>query len=690
LAEQTATISALTNDLEKFLKAFKDRDGNYRYFERINNMMASNDQSLVIDYIDFDSLNPTLAKQITHKPDEMLAAFDEAVLSILREIHPDYEQEIRDKVRVRVGNYTVSKGLREINADLIDKLVSVSGMVVRSSEVKPLAKKVAYKCVNCNTVSEAQLKGLVLKKPTKCPACSEKELEMDPEASIFIDFQMVRLQELPEDLPAGQLPHYVEVTVMGDLVDQCRPGDRIMLTGIIRIEQEQLAPQAKTSLFRLRMEGNNIEYLGGRAGSKDTRSVERIMISAEDERQIRTIGSKPDAYEKLIASFAPHIYGHEPIKEAILLLVVGSVTKKLEDGSTRRGDINVLLVGDPGTAKSEMLKFTAKIAPRGLYTSGRGSTAAGLTAAVIRDKSGIMMLEAGAVVLGDQGIVCIDEFDKIKPEDRSALHEVMEQQTCSVAKGGIVATLNARTSILAAANPIYGKYDPYKNITENVNLPVPLLTRFDLVFIVKDIPEKEKDSLVASHILEIHRDAEHAAKPAIDIDLFSKYLSYSKQVEPVLTPDAIDIIRSYYMDMRKVESEGMITVTPRQLEGLVRLATARARLLLKDKVEAEDANRAIYLVDQMMRTAGVDVNTGKTDMGVLYGKPQSVVSKEKTFMEVFKGLSGSENNDVEDKALVDELVKTGKFTDEEARKHIQKFNREGQIYERKPGYWSKV
>ncbi len=689
MAEQQ-TAAALANDLEKFLKAFKDRDGNYRYFERINNMMASSDQSLVVDYIDLDSYNPTLAKEITHKPDEMLAAFDEAVLSILREIHPDYEQEIHDKVRVRIGNYTVSKGLREINADLIDKLVSVSGMVVRSSEVKPLAKKVAYRCVNCNTVSEAQLKGLVLKKPTKCPACSEKELEMDPEASIFIDFQMVRLQELPEDLPAGQLPHYVEVTVMGDLVDQCRPGDRIVLTGIIRIEQEQLAPQAKSSLFRLRMEGNNIEYLGGRAGSKDTRYVERITISAEDERQIRTIAVKPDAYEKLIASFAPHIYGHEPIKEAILLLVVGSVTKRLEDGSTRRGDINLLLVGDPGTAKSEMLKFTAKIAPRGLYTSGRGSTAAGLTAAVIRDKSGIMMLEAGAVVLGDQGIVCIDEFDKIKPEDRSALHEVMEQQTCSVAKGGIVATLNARTSILAAANPIYGKYDPYKNITENVNLPVPLLTRFDLVFIVKDIPEKERDNLIASHILEIHRDAEHASKPAIDIDLFSKYLAFSKQVEPVLTPDAIDIIRSYYMDMRKVESEGMITVTPRQLEGLVRLATARARLLLKDRVEAEDANRAIYLVDQMMRTAGVDVNTGKTDMGVLYGKPQSVVSKEKTFMEVFKGLSGNENNDVEDKALVDELVKTGKFTDEEARKQIQKFNREGQIFERRPGFWAKA
>ncbi|MFL6491428.1 MAG: minichromosome maintenance protein MCM [Nitrososphaera sp.] len=689
MSEQQTT-AALANDLEKFLKAFKDRDSNYKYFDRINNMMASGVQSLIVDYIDLDSYNPLLAKEITHKPDEYLEAFNEAVLSVLREIHPDYEQEIREKIRVRIGNYTVQKGLREINADLINKLVSISGMVVRSSEVKPLAKKVAYKCTNCNTVTEAQLKGLVMKKPLKCHACSEKELEMDPESSIFIDFQMVRLQELPEDLPAGQLPHYIEVTVMSDLVDQCRPGDRIILTGIIRIEQEQLAPQAKTSLFRLRMEGNNIEYLGGRAGSKDTRSVERIMISTEDERQIRIIASKPDAYEKLIASFAPHIYGHEPIKEAILLLIVGSVTKRLEDGSTRRGDINVLLVGDPGTAKSEMLKFTAKIAPRGLYTSGRGSTAAGLTAAVIRDKSGIMMLEAGAVVLGDQGIVCIDEFDKIKPEDRSALHEVMEQQTCSVAKGGIVATLNARTSILSAANPIYGKYDPYKNITENVNLPVPLLTRFDLIFIVRDSPDKEKDNLVASHILEIHRDTEKAARPAIDIDLFSKYLSYAKQIEPALTPEAIDIVRSYYMDMRRIESEGMITVTPRQLEGLIRLASARARLLLKDVVDAEDARRAIYLVDQMMRTAGVDVNTGKTDLGVLYGKPQSVVSKEKTFMELFRGLTGAENNDVEDKALVDELVKTGKFSDEEARKYVQKFNREGQIFERRPGFWAKA
>jgi replicative DNA helicase Mcm len=420
------------------------------------------------------------------------------------------------------------------------------------------------------------------------------------------------------------------------------------------------------------------------------RTIERVAISTDDEKQILAIASRQDSYDKLIASFAPHVYGHEVIKEAILLLIVGSITKKLEDGSTRRGDLNIFLVGDPGTAKSEMLKFAAKIAPRGLYTSGRGTTAAGLTAAVIRDKSGIMMLEAGAVVLGDQGLVCIDEFDKIKPEDRSALHEVMEQQTCSVAKGGIVATLNARTSILSAANPLYGKYDPFKNITENVNLPVPLLTRFDLIYVIRDIPEKEKDSRIASHILEIHRDVGHAARPAIDIDLFSKYLAFSKQIEPKLTTEAIDIIRNYYMKMRNVDSEGMITVTPRQLEGLIRLSTARARLLLRDKVEADDAERALYLVQRMLETAGVDVNTGRVDLGVLHGKPQSEISKLKVFMEVFNGLSGQDKNDVEERNFINELAKTGKFTEEEARTFIKKAMQNGQIYERKSGFYAKA
>jgi replicative DNA helicase Mcm len=336
------TESAIVNDLEEFLRAFKDRSGNYKYFDRINNMMAANSTSLLVDYIDFDTFKPDLAKKITDDPDEMLEAFNKAVFSILYEIHPDYAEEISNNIKVRIGNYTVQKGLREINAEAINKLIAVSGMVVRTSEVKPLAKKIGYRCLNCGEINDAQLKSLVLKQPLKCKQCSEKELEMDPDTSIFIDFQMVRLQELPEDLPAGHLPHYLEVTVIGDLVDQCRPGDRILLTGIVRIEQEQLSQHVKTSLFKLRMEGNNIEYLGGRAGDKDNRTMERIEISNEDEKRIFALAKKSNSYDILISSYAPHIYGHEVIKEVILLLIVGSVTKILDDGSARRGDINVL------------------------------------------------------------------------------------------------------------------------------------------------------------------------------------------------------------------------------------------------------------------------------------------------------------------------------------------------------------
>jgi replicative DNA helicase Mcm len=300
------------------------------------------------------------------------------------------------------------------------------------------------------------------------------------------------------------------------------------------------------------------------------------------------------------------------------------------------------------------------------------------------------MLEAGAVVLGDQGLVCIDEFDKMTPEDRSALHEVMEQQTASIAKGGIVATLNARTSILSAANPMYGKYDPFKNITENVNLPIPLLTRFDLIFVVRDIPSKEKDRKIAEHIIDLHTPAGIENRSLIDVDLLTKYLGYSKRIDPILTKEAEEKILEYYMKMRNVESEDMITVTPRQLEGLIRLATARARLLLKDQVDAEDADRAIFLMESMLHDAGVDVNTGKVDLGVLQGKPQSEVSKMQLFMDVLRSLEGEPKQPVEERLFVSELVKSGKFTEEEARNYIRRLLREASIYESKPGCYNRV
>ncbi|MEM3098619.1 MAG: minichromosome maintenance protein MCM [Nitrososphaerales archaeon] len=682
------THARLSEELEFFLKGFKDRNGVYKYRERIGQMKANNQKSLVVDHNDIAGYSPVIENKLREEPDAVLEAFGDALYNTLKLEHPDYAERIKEGIRIRIGNFPGQRTLREVDAELIGKLVSVSGMVVRASEVKPMADRVAFKCPEGH-MQYIEQRELEIKKNVHCSVC-QSVAEIDLTKSKFVNFQIVRMQELPEDLPPGQLPHYSDVVLTHDLVDNARPGDRIILTGIVRIEQDYENIRARNRLFRLRLQGNNIEFLGGRAGDKDVRTTERFVLTAEDEQQIRRIASSPDAYKKLIVSLAPHIYGHDVIKEAILLLIVGSPARELEDDTKIRGDVNILLVGDPGTAKSELLKYAARVAPRGLYTSGRGSTAAGLTAAVIRDKSGIMMLEAGAVVLGDQGLVCIDEFDKMKPEDRSALHEVMEQQSCSVAKGGIVATLNARTSILAAANPLLGKYDQYRNITENVNLPIPLLTRFDLVFAIRDLPQKESDSQIARHILGIHRRGTYAVAPMLDIDILGKYLAYAKRFDPVLSQEAEDKIFDYYLQMRNVDSEDMITVTPRQLEALVRLATARARLLLKDKVDVSDAERAIYLVSNMLHTVGVDVRTGKVDLGVLHGVPQSERGKIQMFFDVFNILSGAEKNPVDGKQLIEELVKSGKFTEEEAKAFITRANRNGTIYEVKSGFYKRA
>jgi replicative DNA helicase Mcm len=655
-------------------------------------MMPKNAKFIIVDYNDL-VVEPEIEIIFTIDPDRILNAFSRAIKEALQTRFPDYAEKIKDEVRVRLINYPLQRSLRQINAETIGNITSVSGMVVRASEVKPLAKELVFVCPDEHQTKVIQLKGMDVKIPIVCdnPSCKHRDFELKPEASKFIDFQILRLQELPEDLPPGQLPHYIDVTIRQDLVDNARPGDRIILSGIVRVEQESVAgiPRGHSGLYRLRIEGNNIEFLGGR-GSKTSRKIQREEVSPEDEKMIKTLSQSPDVYQRLIDSFAPHIQGQSLIKEAILLLIVGSTQRLLGDGSKIRGDINVFLVGDPGTAKSEMLKFCARIAPRGLYTSGRGSTAAGLTAAVVRDKTGIMMLEAGAVVLGDQGLVCIDEFDKMKPEDRSALHEVMEQQSASIAKGGIVATLNARTSILAAANPMYGKYDPFKNITENVNLPIPLLTRFDLIFVVRDIPGREKDEKIARHIIELHTPQGTDKRSVIDVDTLTKYLSYAKRSSPDLTKEAEEKILEYYLQMRNVESEEMITVTPRQLEGIIRLSTARARLLMKDKVEEEDAERAIFLIQSMLQDAGVDVNTGKVDLGVLQGRPRSEVSKMQLFMDILKSMEGDNKISVEERAFVKELEKTEKFTEEEARNYIRRMLREASIYESKPGHYNRV
>jgi len=411
-AEEVHTKSALADKVKEFLTQYKDPAGSFSYVEQIDQMVVKQTTYIVVDFNDLVSV-PFIESKFRENADEILTAFRKAIFEMLKERNPEYAEKIEHDIRARIANFPGERSLRQINSDVITKMISVSGMVVRASEVKPLAKELTYKCLDNHTSQFTLLDGMSLDKAVKCqsPKCPHTNLAIVAEESRFIDFQIVRLQELPEDLPPGQLPHYVNVSMKQDLVDYARPGDRIVLTGIVRIEQERVSgvKQSESALYRLRIDGDNVEFIGGR-GTKSSRRTEREEISPDEEKIIRTLSKNPDIYDRLISSFAPHIRGHEIFKEAILLLIVGSTQRILSDGSKVRGDINIFLVGDPGTAKSEMLKFCSRIAPRGLYTSGRGSTAAGLTAAVVRDESGIFMLEAGAVVLGDQGLVCIDEF----------------------------------------------------------------------------------------------------------------------------------------------------------------------------------------------------------------------------------------------------------------------------------------
>jgi replicative DNA helicase Mcm len=472
----------------------------------------------------------------------------------------------------------------------------------------------------------------------------------------------------------------MDIKLSEDMVDIARPGDRVSITGVARAQQEYVGRKARLRTFDLLLDANYVDIVG--------KEIEVVEITPEDERQIRELAKDPFIHRKLIASLAPSIYGYGDIKEAVLYLLFGGVPKRLPDGVTIRSEVNVLLVGDPGVAKSQLLQYVARIAPRGLYTSGRGTTAAGLTAAVVREKNGGMVLEAGALVLADKGVACIDEMDKMRPEDRVAIHEALEQHTVSVAKGGIVATLNARAAVLAAANPSLGRYDPYRNITDNINLPVTLLSRFDLLFIMKDVPEPDSDSRMSEHILALHRLKTTQEEPPLPPELLRKYIAYAKRIEPILTVDSVNAIKQYYLKMRSLSgsTESPIVITPRQLEGLVRLAESRARSFLRDHVEAEDAQAIIRLMTLSLQDVGIDTTTGKIDIDVIMtGKPKSLRDKMQEVLSTFAELE-KQLGIVEDSTLYQALSRKPDITDDDARRLVEQLVKEGILYSPKPGH----
>jgi replicative DNA helicase Mcm len=675
---------------ERFQNLLRDtkteRGDALKYRRRLAQVAVSGLRSVVVDFGDLLVYDEALARLILESPDRYLESVNRAAFSQLRIEDPDYAESI-GRLVVRFRGIPESTPLRKVGSPHIGNLVMVEGILVRATSIKPLLTRAAFRCRRCETVQFLPQSGIFLNRPLSCanPACRERSppqlVESDSE---FINSQEVRIQERPEDLPPGQLPRTINIKLIDDLVDTARPGDRVSVIGVVRAYQESSSRGSRLRTFDMYIEGNHVDVAG--------REAEMVRITPEEENQIIEMGKDPWIYRKIIRAIAPSIYGYDDIKEAITLLLLSGLHKVMPDGVAIRGDLNVLLIGDPGTAKSQLLQYVSRIAPRGLYTSGRGTTAAGLTAAVLRERSGGMALEAGALVLADKGVCCIDEFDKMKPEDRVAIHEAMEQQTVSVAKGGIVATLNARTSILAAANPSMGRYDPYRTVADNINLPVTVLSRFDLIFILRDEPEKEQDARMSAHILSLHGGKAVATEVGIPPELLRKYITYARRLKPVLSDDAVRSFHEFYLMMRSVSegADASIAITPRQLESLVRLSEARARACLRDVVTVEDAEGVISLMKKCLEQVGIDVSTGKYDIDIIMtGKPKTLRDK---LLEVLSSISELEQDIgmVKQDDLLDHLESEYGIGRNEAERLISQLQREGTVYSPKPGFLKKT
>jgi len=619
-----------------------------RYYEKQILKLASDYPevtSIDVDYQMLQNFDIALTDALLEGPVPILRAAHEALLEY------DLPIECKLEADVRIVNVSDKIKIRDLRSTHVGKLVSMEGIVRKATEVRPKLTAAAFECLNCGHVTTVEQDEARLKEPTECThrVCRKRgPFKLSFTHSKFVDAQKIRLQEFPEGLKGGEQPQTLDVNVEGSLSGKVFPGDRVAITGLLRVAQRQYQ-NVKNTTFDLFLDANSIEV--------EDKAFLEIEILQEDEAKIVELAKKADIKQAIVSSFAPSIFGYESVKEAIALQLFSGVPKSLPDGSHVRGDIHILLVGDPGIAKSQLLRYVIQLAPRGIYTSGKSSTSAGLTATAIKDEfgDGRWTLEAGALVLADQGIAAVDEMDKMRAEDRSSLHEAMEQQTISVAKAGIVATLQSRCALLGAANPRYGRFDPYESIAEQINMQPTLLSRFDLIFVLTDVPNEGRDTDIAKHILASHFAGElaasgspdqevHAASyplsPAIEVELLRKFIAYAKRINPVLSEDAKQQFIDYYVGLRKQGGEGSpIPITARQLEALVRLGEASARMRLSRRVTLDDAKRVIQIVEACLKEVGVDPETGRRDFDVIaVGRSKSQQERIKSIRDIIREL----------------------------------------------------
>ncbi|MFA5332376.1 MAG: minichromosome maintenance protein MCM [Methanoregula sp.] len=660
-------------------------------------------RSLYIDYREvekFGKAGIVLADELLENPGKVLEDVWDAIRN---------DQLIRGKdgkepkgVNIRFTNLPRKTAIRAIRSEDINKFISVEGILRKTTEVRPRIVEAVFKCPGGHFTKKLQKYGKFIE-PDGCATdgCTFKKLELIPKRSTFVDSQKLRVQESPEGLRGGEQPQTLDIDVTDDLTGRVSPGDRVIINGILR-SMQRVVKGEKHTVFDIFLECNSVEIA--------EKEFEEVEIDEKDEDEIKKLSCNQMIYRMCTHSIAPTIYGNEDVKEAITLQLFGGIAKEMPDGSHLRGDIHVLLIGDPGIAKSQLLRYIVKCSPRAIYTSGQSSTSAGLTATAVKDEfgEGRWTLEAGALVLADMGIAAVDEMDKMQKEDRSALHEAMEQQSISVAKAGITATLKSRCALLGAANPKYGRFDMYGDISDQINMPPSLLSRFDLIFIMTDQPEQKRDLAIAEHIVKTHGVGELIAQhkhspipgvtqeyidqqlkpvmPDIEPSLFRKYVAYSKRTcFPMLSAEAKEALVGYYLKLRGIaEPNKPVPVTARQLEALVRLAEASARIRLSNKIEASDAERVIHIVDACLRQIAYDPKTGNFDID----KVATGISKEKRdLVRVIKDAIrdiGGEGRRAAIEKVVEEVVSKG-FAPDKVREGIEMLLRHGEAMEPKQG-----
>ncbi len=661
-----------------------------KFFTTVYNEKAistfNENRSVLVDFEVLDAFDPDLASKLIEYPEDMIPLAEEAISN-----HPIIGEHLP---KVRFYNLPSSSGIeiRNLRSEHIGKFIYIEGIIRQASEVRPELVAVVYRCgaEGCgNRIVVPQVgTGELLEKPRYCPACQNKKYFEIVEKRMR-DVQRLEIEELPERLGDNPQPRKIGVLIRDDLVDpkfqkKIVPGRKVRVYGILK-DMPLPRVRGETKRRELYIEGNYIESI--------EKEIEEVELSEEDIKKIKELAKDPDIYDKLVKSIAPSIYGYETIKLAIALQLFGGVRKERKDGVVTRGDIHILLVGDPGAGKSQILKYVANLAPRARYVVGKSASGAGLTATVVRDEfiRG-WALEAGALVLANKGIACIDELDKMGKEDRSAMHEVMEQQTVTISKANIQATLQAQTTILAAANPKYGRFDIYgSSLAEQIDLPETLLSRFDLIFPVMDRPDKDKDTKLVRHILKMHEEPEEM-EPAIDVDLLRKYISYARRnIKPRLTKSAEKMIEEFYVGLRSKSQGGenkAVPITTRQLEAIIRLSEASAKVRLSNKVTKKDVERAINLLKEFMMNLGVDPETGSFDIDrIETGITTSQRNKMILLLRLIEDLSKEYPEGIPARDLID-VAKSHGIDDVEVL--LQKLHQRGDIYEPIQGFIKKT